>query len=197
MSINKDEEEIQYNIPSENNKADKKNERRTMAVFITVVIEIILMAVIILTPDMMGMPGVIKKTAGAVVFAVAGVFILLLCIKDNKMKISVRAICVFLGILCILYGAIYVSKGVRAFSGGVQTITVTEYELHVEYKKGADTYMVRTKINGKTEQIILNKNTFNRIWEELNESNNENNSITISYYPYIDIAEEIILNEGA
>lgn len=147
---------------------------------------LIVASVMLLMPGDMGIIAVIKKISLNAMLSVFGVLLIFLYIKgEEQIKKEVRTVCLVMGVLGVAVSLLNIFNGVRGINSGLQTVSVSHYELYSpNYTKVVKEYYIKTIVNGRLAKISVDKYTYERL-------QGENGSISISYYPYIEVADSV------
>lgn len=154
-------------------------------VLVVLLLIIIFASVCLLIPGDMGIIAVLKKISSFTLLSVLGALLIFMYTKGEMLKKEIRIICFVMGISCIVVGFINIFNGIRGLQSGLQTVTATRYELYSpNYTKVTKQYYIKTIVNGKLTKISVDDYTYERL-------QGENSSISISYYPHINIADNV------
>ncbi len=172
---------------------NNKKKALISAVTIVIMLFMTLASVITFLPGSMGFIEVMRKILIFTSLTILGVVLMFLFIKSSTsnssaLKKGPRTVCVVMGVLCIIVGVINVYNGTRGLLAGLQTVSVERYELYSPTSmRGIKEYYIRTIINGELTKISVDHSTFEGL-------KNSEGALSISYYPYINVADEVIVN---
>lgn len=168
---------------------ERKKKVLSTIVLLMILLIIISAAVLVIIPGNMGFIAVAKKIAIFSFLEILGAAMIFLFVKsrgNNNFKGTTRTICAVFGVLCIIVGTLNIYLGTRGLLAGVQTVDIENYELYSPRRtRGIKEYYIRTIINDKLTKIAIDYFTY----EELQRCGG---SLTVTYYPYINIADKVI-----
>lgn len=157
---------------------------------VAVMIFICIAVVFIFIPSGLGFAAVMQKIVVWTAMVILGGSMMFLFVKskDNpNLKNGARACCGIMGALLIVIGGFNVYNCARGLLAGPQTVTSEKYDIGFSSTRGIKEYYIKTEINGQLERIRIDYPTFEHLQKY-------GNSLTVSYYPYINIADEVIIN---
>lgn len=168
---------------------ERKNKVISTIVLPVILLLVVLSAVFVIIPGNMGFIAVLKKIAMFSFLEILGASLIFLFVKsrgNNNFKRTSRTVCAVMGVLCIVVGTVNIYLVTRGLLAGVQTVDIENYELYSPIStKGIKEYYIKTMINDKLTKISIDHFTY----EELQLYSG---SLTVTYYPYVNVADKII-----
>lgn len=143
-----------------------------------------------LIPTQMGKIEVIKTLIEGVCMVMIGIFIIAMGVPliIQKTKVGYSVLIVVFGIMSVVSGPFSCLNAIRGLQAGPKVIENGSYKLdrRSPYRGYVSYYMIMTPDNGNDSvKVKIDKNTYQYL-------NTNTPNLTISYYPYVDIANEIV-----
>lgn len=162
-----------------------------MIFFVTVAIAVVIGFIDLYTPDSIGRKGVIREIITSSIFVIMGACLLILIIGYNLKKKLIKTFPFIMILITLTMGFLFaigsVFQGIMGLNAGPIEIENGNYEL--DYRSpyrglGTGTYYIVVVGEYSITRIRIDKASYDYL------STNTPN-VTITYYPYINIADEI------
>ena len=155
---------------------------------VVILLIIIVASVCLLIPGDMGVIAVMKEISTFTLLSILGALLIFMYIKGAVLKKKIRVLCIVMGMLCVVVGFINIFNGIRGLQSGLRTVSTTRYELYSpNYTKVTKSYYIKTRVDGELTKIAIDDYTYEKL-------QGVNSSISISYYPYINVADNVNVN---
>lgn len=142
-----------------------------------------------LIPTQMGRIEVIKTLIEDVCMVMIGILFIAMGVPliIQKTKVGYSALIVVFGIMLVVLAPFGCLNAIRGLQAGPKVIENGSYELgHSSHRGFTSYYMIMTLDNGNgSVKVKVDKNTYQYL-------NTNTPNLTISYYPYVNIANEVV-----
>lgn len=169
--------------------SEKKNDIFKWFVIVLLLVVIGVDFYCFIIPASIGHGMVIKeiiKYACAVILGIIFLLLGILLLSKQFKPVYAAVLLVLFGIAGVLLGINNCYKGFKGLNAGIMTIENGEYTLDYHYSKvGEGKFYIVTNSNNSIQRIRIDKYTYDYL-------GTNHHDVQISYYPYINIADEII-----
>ena len=169
------------------NKLKKSKTLKFILCFLTI-ISVIAMVM----PMQQGIEGVYQIILGKIAILILAVIIIIVFaykIYINKKAEKDDKICLFIITIIVLFCIYRISFSAMGLAEGIQTVHCDDYK--VDYHNvyvAHDNYLLDFEADGQKGSVYITRDMYNRL-------KHSDKEIIVTYYPYIDIVDEIIFVE--